>query len=280
MNRSHRNQADGGRRPTRHLGKLSSIGIVAAIVLYAVLQPVLNERLNLNLPSVAEISGQSESDSAGEKVVAQTDSNRVDSSRVEASDSSKKTNGPPAANSDRKTQSKKQPSESKPRTANDPKPASSTTDSSQARGPPAETKTSADSSDSESELLYGLLKEVSPKRYLSPAGLIYGPGSQEGHRLEHLRRHTKDMPSRRGKHGVFDGEMEGALATIDKAYERAQKGQRTTKSDEGERTVYTVDMGNRVGFVGGSVGKQQRNPMARRVRIVVEGSNVITAFPL
>ncbi len=78
------------------------------------------------------------------------------------------------------------------------------------------------------DLLYGLLREISGRQYLSPAGLIYGPGSAEGHRLDHLQRHTEDDPGRAGSHGVFDGGMAGALTTIDLAYERAKTGQRTT----------------------------------------------------
>ncbi|TWU45401.1 hypothetical protein Q31b_05730 [Novipirellula aureliae] len=130
------------------------------------------------------------------------------------------------------------------------------------------------------ELLYKILHEVSPQRYLSPAGLLYTPGSEEGHRLEHLRRHTADIPSRSGSHGVFDGGMEGALETIDKAYERAKREQRTTKTVDDNRTIYTVDMGGRIGFVGGQNGKRKGNPMARRVRLVLEGNRFITAFPL
>ena len=74
-------------------------------------------------------------------------------------------------------------------------------------------------------LLHGLLQEFSKDQFLSPAGLIYGPGSAEGHRLDHLRRHLTDQPTRPGKHGVFDGNMQGALQTIDDAYQRAMKGQ-------------------------------------------------------
>jgi hypothetical protein len=129
-------------------------------------------------------------------------------------------------------------------------------------------------------LLHGLLREISFDRFISPAGLLYTPGSAEGHRLEHLRRHTKDDPGRPGSHGVFDGEMEGALKTIDRAYERAKKNQRTTKSVDGDRTIYTVDMGGRIGYVGGRDGGRKRKPMARRVRMVLEGNRVITAYPM
>jgi hypothetical protein len=128
----------------------------------------------------------------------------------------------------------------------------------------------------DADLLYGLLREISRDRYLSPAGLLYTPGSAEGHRSEHLRRHTVDDP----RHGVFDGDMPGALAVIDRAYERALKKQRTTVSEDDGRTIYSVDMGGRVGFVGGQSGKAKRNPMARRMRLVLEGNRVITAYPM
>jgi hypothetical protein len=129
-------------------------------------------------------------------------------------------------------------------------------------------------------LLYGLLSDQGGKRYLSPAGLLYVPGSQEGHRLRHVERHVTDDPTRPGSHGVFDGGMPGALATIDQAYVKAQSGAQTTKREEDGRTIYTVDLGSRIGFVGGSEGKRRRNPMARRVRIVLDKNRVITAYPM
>ncbi len=129
-------------------------------------------------------------------------------------------------------------------------------------------------------LVHGLLQEISQDQYLSPAGLIYGPGSAEGHRLDHLRRHIQDQPKRPGKHGVFDGGMQGALKTIDAAFQRAQKEQRTTKTSDRNRTIYTVDFGKRIGFIGGQDGRRRRNPMARRVRLVLEGKRVITAYPM
>ena len=147
--------------------------------------------------------------------------------------------------------------------------------SSSTRGPPE-----ADDDDESDGLQYGILREIQPDRFMSPQGLQYVPGSAEGHRLEHLRRHTADQPSRPGKHGVFDGGMEGALKTIDRAYELAKKKQRTTKQVDGKRTIYTVDLGKRVGFVGGREGNRRRKPMARRVKLVLEGNRVITAFPL
>ncbi len=129
-------------------------------------------------------------------------------------------------------------------------------------------------------LVHGLLQEISKDQYLSPAGLIYGPGSAEGHRLDHLARHIKDQPNRPGKHGVFDGGMQGALKTIDDAFKRAKKDQRTTKTIDRNRTIYTIDLGKRIGFIGGQDGGRRRNPMARRVRLVLEDKRVITAYPM
>lgn len=130
------------------------------------------------------------------------------------------------------------------------------------------------------ELRYGLLVDEGGERYRSPAGLLYTRGSQEGHRLKHLERHVVDDPSRPGPHGVFDGGMEGALATVDLAYQRALAGAKTTKQEEDGRVIYTVDLGKRVGFVGGSDGKRRKNPMARRVRLVLDQDRVITAYPM
>ncbi len=157
----------------------------------------------------------------------------------------------------------------------------------QARGPPSNESQRNQPSDGNRQGLnqtetpvHGLLQEISNDQYLSPAGLIYGPGSAEGHRLDHLARHVKDQPRRPGKHGVFDGGMQGALKTIDDAYQRAQKNQRTTKTVDRNRTIYTVDLGKRIGFMGGQEGDRRRNPMARRVRLVLEGKRVITAYPM
>lgn len=136
------------------------------------------------------------------------------------------------------------------------------------------------SRDSNSGRLYGMLADQGSERYLSPAGLLYTRGSQEGHRLKHLERHIEDDPSRPGSHGVFDGGMEGALAAIDLAYTRAKSGVKTTVEEEDGRKIYTVDLGKRIGYIGGSEGRRRKNPMARRLRLVVDQNRVITAYPM
>ena len=241
---------------------VGGIAIVVLVGLYALARPIVNERMGWDLPELRQATG-------GQVSV-------VDDTSPAAPKATKST----SSESDRSKTSGEQPgmsTKARGPLADRMRPsADANTDASSRR---AEKDPSAAAS-SESDLLYGLLKEIGPERYLSPEGLLYTPGSAEGHRLEHLRRHTKDQPSRPGSHGVFDGDMTGALKTVDRAYLRAKKGQRTTKSVDDGRTIYTVDMGGRVGYVGGRDGNRRRKPMARRVRLVLEGTRVITAYPL
>ncbi len=127
----------------------------------------------------------------------------------------------------------------------------------------------------------GALRRLPGDIYESTAGLRYGPGSREGHRLKHVLRHTADQPSRPGSHGVFVGGRAGALATIDEAYLIALKrDSRVRVQSEGKRTVYTVDLGREIGYVGGQEGKRRSQPRVSHVRLVLEGEYVITAFPV
>lgn len=124
------------------------------------------------------------------------------------------------------------------------------------------------------------LQEVGQGVKESPAGLRYSPGGAEGHRLEHVLRHGQDQPQRPGRHGVFDGTSDELLATIDEAYRLARSGSPQAQSRrEGIRTVYDVDMRRRIGYVGGRTGKQLGHPAATHLRLVLEGNQVITAYP-
>jgi hypothetical protein len=134
-----------------------------------------------------------------------------------------------------------------------------------------------DSSRSRTEIL----RLVGDDIWESTAGLRYIPGSREGHRLQHVLLHTKDQPNRPGSHGVFLGGRDGSLQVIDEAYTIAlQRDGRTRERQEGRRTVYTVDLEREIGFVGGQTGQAQGHPKTHHVRLVLEGVNVITAFPL
>ena len=129
-------------------------------------------------------------------------------------------------------------------------------------------------------LLYGLLKDTGREVYVSPAGLRYTRGSEEGHRLKHLKKHLKDIPDRPGKHGVFYGDMAQVLRWIDDAYTRGKQGAKGVRQrDEDGRTVYEVPFTKTIGFIGGRDGKRENNPDAKRLRLVVDGDQVITAFP-
>jgi hypothetical protein len=128
---------------------------------------------------------------------------------------------------------------------------------------------------------YGFLARESASEYRSPAGLRYTRGSAEGHRLAHLYRHTVDAPTRPGPHGVFDGGMPGALRTVDEAFRRArQKGRGVQHEIDEGRDLYTVELSKRVGFMGGQLGQTRRHPPATKVRLIVDGDRLITAFPL
>lgn len=132
----------------------------------------------------------------------------------------------------------------------------------------------------DSSLKYGYLKETSTDNYLSPAGLRYTPGSEEGHRLKHLARHLKDQPNRENTHGVFYGDMPQVLRWLDQTYERAEAGEKgTSRRDERGRVVYEAGFDKPIGFVGGKPGKRKGNPEARRIRLVTDDQRVITAFP-
>lgn len=127
----------------------------------------------------------------------------------------------------------------------------------------------------------GNLKEVGKDRYESAAGLLYTRGSRHGHRLKHVMYHSQDVPNRQGQHGVFDADDQNAVVgLIDEAYQLALSGKNTQKQQEQDRTVYTVDMGRRIGYVGGQSGKRKNHPETRHIRMVLEGTRVITAFPI
>ena len=127
----------------------------------------------------------------------------------------------------------------------------------------------------------GELRSIGRGVYESAAGLRYGPGSREGHRLDHIMLHTEDEPNRPGSHGVFNGGKEETLRVIDEAYRIAQqRGPPTRVERDGERVIYTVDMRREIGFIGGQTGQRTGHPPVSHVRLVLEGNRIITAFPV
>ena len=129
----------------------------------------------------------------------------------------------------------------------------------------------------------GQLSEIRRKVFQSTAGLLYIPGSADGHRFDHVMEHAEDDPTKK-VHGVFDGDRNTILATIDEAYLLAQKGGRNVQSkQQNDRQVHTVKLSRRIGYVCGEDGKRQRNPECRYLRLVLEEHGdekiVISAFP-
>ncbi|MCA9048330.1 MAG: hypothetical protein KDA89_06355 [Planctomycetaceae bacterium] len=117
-------------------------------------------------------------------------------------------------------------------------------------------------------------------QFVSTAGLRYLSGSQDGHRLKHILQHAKDNPDK-PVHGVFSGDRDQILAWIDLAYLKALKGGKgTRREDEGDRVAYTVDLGEKIGYVGGQVGERKNHPPCRYLKLVLQNrTEVVTAYP-
>lgn len=126
-----------------------------------------------------------------------------------------------------------------------------------------------------------LLVDRGRKVFKSTAGLLYKEGSADGHRIKHVLKHTEDNMSK-PVHGVFaTDDRDVVLEWIDRAFVRGQKGGRGVRVEEqGSRVVYTVDMGKKIGYVGGQSGNRKRNPACKYLRLVVQnGNEVVTAYP-
>ena len=126
-----------------------------------------------------------------------------------------------------------------------------------------------------------VLKSLGQEDWISPAGVRYVGRDPEGlSRKDHVLRHARDIPNRRGPHGVFDGGAELTFAWIDEAWKKVQANKIKPETENG-RDVYTVPMGRRVGYLGGQTGKGRNHPPLDTIFLVVRQgtSEVITAFP-
>jgi hypothetical protein len=121
----------------------------------------------------------------------------------------------------------------------------------------------------------GVLKPAGRDRFESTAGLVYSQ-----YRIDHVMEHARDIPDK-PTHGVFEGSRDEILALIDEAYQLSQKRgpPQVVIEDEGDRTTYTVNLNRKIGHGGGQSGARRRNPPLKMVKIVLEGDEVITAFP-
>lgn len=126
------------------------------------------------------------------------------------------------------------------------------------------------------------LKEVGRDRYESPAGLLYTMGPRGEHRIEHVMRHANDQPNRPA-HGVFmgNGDQDAVLEIIDDAYRLVKSKSPRAKYESSQgNDKYDVDMQRKVGFEGGKKGKKSNNRALNKVRMILDGNRVITAFPV
>ena len=297
MNRSTSQQT------LQRIPKKWAVAIVVALIVYALVQPFANSRFGWRLPSLAGALGM-EQPAANKPVEpnARVGSYSQATNQIEEK-SSQKSN--PSDSLDREfergqvqhgqaqrgqsdlepeinlTESPTKPTETQTTTKKPPseKQATEKTPATVGSAPKAAEPKQTKPNDS-GDLLYGLLKDTGREVYVSPAGLRYTRGSEEGHRLKHLEKHLKDIPDRPGKHGVFDGDMAQVLRWIDDAFTRGKQGAKgVRKRDEDGRTIYEVPFTKTIGFIGGRDGKRDNNPDAKRLRLVVDGDQVITAFP-
>ncbi|MCY2982161.1 MAG: hypothetical protein NTY15_00815 [Planctomycetota bacterium] len=260
--------------------------LLGILIVYVVLQPRLNQWFGWRLPSVASMVGDEKPAKATHK---KGESTNNDTNKNETSKPAKKGKD---VEPDLEKESKQETASSKKKPAEKTKIVDeadeerdqpiNTSGKSENNNPsqPAKTATKPKNESDDTDPLYGFLTEVGRNRYESPAGLVYGPGSEEGHRLKHIARHLEDQPNRPGSHGVFKGGMKPFLTTIDEGYVRAKKGAKgTTKKEDDGSMVYEITFDKAIGFIGGEAGGRKKNPATKKLRLVVRGSNVITAFP-
>lgn len=296
-----------------------ALTFIALVLAYWLLQPVVNRSLGWNLPSIAALIGDEKSEpssSANPSKSASSPSRNsagIDENFPSSDDATlvrEKTvaldqTSPPAPTKPPSESTSKFPSKSPshPIDAGDAK-SSKPTSSTDVKNPPP-SKTTAEKSTSKKQTAtkrealsidelaraagvtgtsdvstHGYLKSIGNEKFLSPSGLVYTRGSEEGHRLKHLARHLDDQPNRPGSHGVFQGSMPQVLKWIDEAYQAGKRkapGARVRKDEEA--TIYEYTFAESIGYIGGSDGSQRNNPTTKRLRLVVQGQNVITAFP-
>lgn len=125
------------------------------------------------------------------------------------------------------------------------------------------------------------LKKLERGRLQSPAGLIYSPGPQGEHRVDHVLRHAKDEPGR-PKHGVFSGSRDEILQLLDEAFLMInQNSRQVSRQADGDRIEYTIRFDRAIGYEGGRSGMRNNFPRLNRLRLVLEdGNDVVTAYPV
>jgi len=124
------------------------------------------------------------------------------------------------------------------------------------------------------------LEKIGPDTWRSPAGLIWGPGPGQ-HRIDHVMLHTRDDPAET-VHGVFDATSRNdVLKLLDEAYSMVSENPDWVFTEQdGERTGLTITLPRQIGYVGGEKGQRQNHPRTARLKLILEGNRVITAYPM
>lgn len=272
------------------MGRQRSVGgwimIAAIVVVYLMVQPTLNAQFGLKLPGL--FSGRT-TDPA--MTVAGNDATGRDATGRDATGSNETETAPstavamgelvlkPSAPTQREQTSTKPGSTASNSTVQRSERSSTAKAHANSAKPATENSSKTESTQAEPPL--GKLTQVGPKVFETTAGLRYGPGSVDGHRLLHVMEHAKDRPDK-PVHGVFEGDEFKVRAMIDEAYLIADlRGPpQAKKNTEGQRTIWKVDMKRKVGYLGGQVGKRKGRPPLTGIQLVLEGQNVITAYPI
>ncbi len=193
----------------QRLPKKWAVAIVAALIAYALVQPFVNSRFGWHLPSLASALGMEKSasdklDSDSSKVTGRPtsarevngDGSHAETSKPETRESEEAGDANPSSTSETSLTSVTAPPGSQTetqKTGDEKSSAKQSSETGNSASKVADAKRSKP--DSTSNLLYGLLKDTGREVYVSPAGLRYTRGSEEGHRLKHIEKHLKDIPT-------------------------------------------------------------------------------------
>ena len=126
------------------------------------------------------------------------------------------------------------------------------------------------------------MKRVAENVWQSAQGLTYGP-TQEEHRVAHVLNHTADIATEKN-FGVFTMNNNQIFNTIDEAWMHIQAVDSHLVGFQdvayNNTVAYIVDMGHTIGYVGGVAGTNLGFPVTSYINVVLEGTRVITAYPI
>ena len=110
--------------------------------------------------------------------------------------------------------------------------------------------------------------------------ILAGRGSGKKSRLDHIMRHTVDIPGR-ARHGVFSLSKAAVIELLDESWGKVRAGSIPGR-ERGGKIAYTIRFGKDIGYMGGKEGKNRGNPKLRSIRLVIKKgtAEVVTFFPL